>query len=61
MCRLTYSPDIPLISSSILNNISMSVNNSDFASVFFKHICHSNPGAEQKYEESSPYISMHFL
>ena len=37
----------------------MSVNNSIFTTVFFKHSCRANPGAEKKYEGSSLYISMH--
>ena len=50
----------PLIPASIINNISISVNNSKFANVFFKHACHANPGADKKREGSSPYISIYF-
>ena len=29
-------------------NISISVNNSNSTSAFFKHTCHANPGADKK-------------
>ena len=49
-----------LIPASIINNISMSVINSKFSFVFFKQACHAaNPGADMKWEGSSPYISIH--
>ena len=38
----------PLIPSLIINSIFISVNNSNFTSVFFKHACHANPGADKK-------------
>ena len=31
-----------------INNISISVNNSNFTPVFFKQACHANPGADRK-------------
>ena len=49
----------PLIPASIINNISMSANNSKFIFAFFKHAGHDNPGADKKSEGSSPYISIH--
>ena len=40
-------------------------NNSVFVhfscSVFFKHVCHANPGADKKYSRSSSYIFIHLL
>ena len=35
------------------NSISMSVNNSNFTSVFFKASCHSNQGAERNFAGSN--------
>ena len=32
---------------STINSISISVNTSNSTSVFFKHVCHANPGAEK--------------
>ena len=49
----------PLIQFSIINNIFISVNNSNFISVFLKHACHANPGVNKKQEGSSLYIPMH--
>ena len=49
----------PLIPSSTINNISRSVNNSNFTPVFFKQACHTNPAADKKWEGSSLYISIH--
>ena len=43
----------PLIPISIINNISMSVNNSNFTPVFFKQTFHANPGADKKWAGSS--------
>ena len=37
-----------LIQFSIINNIFISVNNSNFISVFLKHACHANPGVNKK-------------
>ena len=37
----------PLMSFSVINKISTSVNNSNSTPVFFKHACHANPGAEK--------------
>ena len=52
----------PLIPASIINNISTSVNNSKFTFAFFKHACHANPGADKKWEGSSPsWNSPYFL
>ena len=48
----------PLISESVTNSLSTSVNNSKFI-FLFRHACHANPGADKKYEGSSPYISNH--
>ena len=39
-------PPVPF---SIINSISISVNNSNYTSVFFKQACHANPGADTKY------------
>ena len=36
----------PLIPFSTINNISMSVNYSNFTPVFFKRACHADPSAE---------------
>ena len=36
---------------STINSISMSVNNSNFTSVFFKAACHTNPGAEEIFQD----------
>ena len=36
----------PLILFSTINSISILVNNSNFTSVFFKHACHANAGAD---------------
>ena len=33
---------------STINSISISVNTSNSTSVFFKHVCHANPGADKK-------------
>ena len=46
-----------LIPFSTINNITMSVNSSNFTLVFFKTTCHANPGAEKKLAGSSQYIS----
>ena len=43
----------PLMSFSTINNISMSVNSSNFTSVFFKAACHANPGAERNFAGSN--------
>ena len=37
---------------STINSISISVNNSNFTSVFFKAACHANPGAEGNFTGS---------
>ena len=45
MYYMTYSSSNPF---SIINNMLTSVNNSNFTSVFFKHACHADPGADKK-------------
>ena len=49
----------PLVPFSTITSISLSVNNSNSTSVFFRHACHANPGADRKCAGSSRYISMH--
>ena len=46
LCTDCHIP--PLIQFSIINNIFISVNNSNFTSVFLKHACHANPGVDEK-------------
>ena len=46
-----YTP--PLIPSSAIINMSLSVSNSSFTPVFFKQACHANPGADKKWAGSS--------
>ena len=48
----------PLILFSTNNDISLSVNNSNFMSLFSKHACHANTGANKKLSGSSSYISI---
>ena len=36
---------------SIINSISLSVNNSNFTSVLFKQACHANPGADKNEQD----------
>ena len=43
----------PLIPFSAIKNMSISVNNSNLISVFFKHACHSNPDADKSLVGSS--------
>ena len=38
---------------STINSISMSVNSSNFTSVFFKAACHAKPGAERNFAGSN--------
>ena len=45
MNSMTYSTSNTF---SAINNISVSLNKSNFAFVFFKVDCHANPGAEKK-------------
>ena len=52
---------LPLIPFSTTNNISISVNNSNFTPAFFKQACYANPGADKKWAESNSYISIHLL
>ena len=51
-------PQIPFLT---INNISLSVNNSNFTPVFFTQVYHANPGADKKLAGSSSYISIHFF
>ena len=41
--------------------MSLFVNNSNFATVFFKQACHANIGADKKWAGSSSYISRHLF
>ena len=50
----------PLILFPTINNISISVDRSNFTLVFFKATCHANPVTERKWAELNPYISRHF-
>ena len=43
----------PLIRYSTINSISISVNNSNFTSVFFKAACYVNPGAQRNFVGSN--------
>ena len=43
----------PLIPSSIISSMFMSVSNSGLIPVFFRHACHANPGADKKCAGSS--------
>ena len=49
----------PLVLFSIINSISISVNNSNSTHVVFKQACHANPGADTKYTGSGLYFSRH--
>ena len=51
----------PLIPFRTINSILIPVNNSNPTSVFFKHACHANPGADKKSFGSSSYISIHLF
>ena len=55
MYYMTYSTSN---SFSVSNNILISVNNSNFTSVFLKQACHANPGADKTSAGSSLYISV---
>ena len=46
---------------SSINNISISVNNSNSTSGFFKQAYHANPCADKKWGGSSSYISTHLF
>ena len=46
---------------STINNKSVSVNNSNSTSIYFKHAFHANPGADKKRAGSSWYIKIHLL
>ena len=45
----------PLMPFSTINSISMSVNNSNFTSVFFEVASHANPGAEKTFTGSKTH------
>ena len=45
LCIAEHIP--PLIPFSTISNILISVINSNFILVFFKHACHANPGADK--------------
>ena len=47
--------------SSTINNKSISVNNSNSTSIYFKHAFHADPGAYKKRAGSSWYIKIHLL
>ena len=49
----------PLIPSSIINSMSISVSSYSFTLVFFRPACHLNPGPDRKCAGSSSYISIH--
>ena len=51
----------PLLHFSTINNISMSVERSNFILVFFKAAYHANPGAETNFAGSSSYILIHIF
>ena len=57
-CMTYYTPNS---FSTTINNISTSVNNSNFISVYLKQACHTNPGADRKWAGSSSYISIHLF
>ena len=46
---------------STINNISTSVNKSNFTLMIFNSACHANPGAITKLSGSSSYISRHIF
>ena len=48
-------------SHSAICNISISVKNSSFALIFFKHAWHANAGVDKTWSGSSSHISMHLL
>ena len=51
--ELYYIFFLPLIPFSTITSISMSVNNSNFTSVFFKSSYHASPGAERNFAGSN--------
>ena len=51
----------PLISFSIINNISILVKRSNFTFVFFKAAFHTNPGAQINFAGLSLHKLIHFL
>ena len=55
MYYMTYSTSN---SFSVSNNILISVNNSNFTSVFLKQACHANPGADKTAGSSFFYFSV---
>ena len=58
MYCMTYSPSNFLFS---INNISVSVNNSNSTSAFLKYACHANPDADTKRAGSNSFISIHLF
>ena len=46
---------------STINNISISVNNYNSTPVFFKQVCHANPGADKKWAGSRSKNSIHLF
>ena len=53
---VTYSSSYTFCS---INNVSISVERSNFHLVFFEAACHANPGVERNFAGSSPYILKH--
>ena len=47
-CMTYFTPDSLLYT---INNMSGSVNNSNFTRIFFKHTCHTNPGADKNEQD----------
>ena len=59
LCIVWHIP--PRMTFSIINNISILLNNSNSTSSFFKNACHANPRADKKWAGSSSYISIHLF
>ena len=53
---IQFSSIPPLTSFSTINNISISVNRTNFTLVFFETACHAYSAAEENWAGSSPYI-----
>ena len=51
----------PLICFSTISNMSESVINSNSTSVFLRHACHANPGADKQWAGSSSYTLIHMF
>ena len=58
-CRTWLIP--PLTPVSTINNMLTSINNSNFPSIFVRHACHANSGADRKYAGPTSHISIHSL